>query len=203
LLSSLIQRARHGDPLALHDLLDAVTPSVRGWCGPIALDDAPDAVQETLIVVLNHLADVRDPAAFVGWLRTVAVREAVRIANRAARFIPSELPDLPAPGDPSLVADVDDVLRRLSPEHRAILMLRDRDGFTEEEASATLGIPIGTVRSRLFRARRAFGSAWLGRPAGSEARASRDAHARDAHASRDAQASRKAHRSPDSPGDHQ
>ena len=50
-----------------------------------------DGVQETLIVVLNHLADVRDPAAFAGRLRTVAIREAVRIANRAAPCHPVEV----------------------------------------------------------------------------------------------------------------
>src|SRR5882757_2127717 len=117
--------------LSMHDVLDAVAEPVRRWCGPIALQDSADAVQETMVIVLRRLGELREPAALFGWVRTIAVREAVRVARDAARVAPDELDDIPAPGDPALAVEVHDVLARLSPEHRAVLMLRDMDGFDE------------------------------------------------------------------------
>ena len=91
-------------------------------------------------------------AALFGWARAIAVREAVRVARRAAREQPAELTGLPAPGDPMLAADIRDVLSRLAPEHRAVLMLRDLEGLDERTAAALLRVPVGTVKSRLARA---------------------------------------------------
>ena len=160
-LAATVRAAQRGDAMALHDLLDAVTHYVQRLCGPIALHDAPDATQETLIVVLRRLGSLREPAALFGWVRMIAIREAVRVARSASRATPADLPDLPAPGDPELAADIADVLNRLAPEHRAVLVLRDVEGFDEQRASELLQIPTGTVRSRLFRARRSFRNAWL------------------------------------------
>ncbi len=52
------------------------------------------------------------------------------------------------------------MLARLTPEHRAVLVLRDLEGLDEQAAGALLDVPAGTVRSRLFRARRSFRKAW-------------------------------------------
>jgi RNA polymerase sigma-70 factor (ECF subfamily) len=159
-LAAMVRRAQRGDLIARHELLDLIGPYVRRLCGPIALQDAPDAAQDTLIVVLRRLGDLREPAALFGWVRVIAVREAVRVARASARTAAAELTEVPAPGDPLLAADVRDVLRRLSPEHRAVLMLRDLEGVDERTAGERLGVPVGTVRSRLFRARRSFARAW-------------------------------------------
>jgi RNA polymerase sigma-70 factor (ECF subfamily) len=159
-LADAIRSAQYGDMLAMHDVLDAVAEPVRRWCGPIALQDSADAVQETLVIVLRRLGELREPAALFGWVRTIAVREAIRVARHAARTVPYELDDIPAPGDPALTVEVHDVLAQLSPEHRAVLMLRDMDGFDEPTAAAVLSVPEGTVRSRLFRARQAFRRLW-------------------------------------------
>jgi RNA polymerase sigma factor (sigma-70 family) len=159
-LADAIRSAQHGDMLAMHDVLDAVAEPVRRWCGPIALQDSADAVQETLVIVLRRLGELREPAAFFGWVRTIAVREALRVARQSQRAVPDELGDLPAAGDPALAVEVRDVLARLSPEHRAVLMLRDMDGFDESTAATLLSVPEGTVRSRLFRARQTFRRRW-------------------------------------------
>lgn len=159
-LAPAVRRAQRGDLIAMHDLLDAITPYVRRLCGPIALRDAPDATQETLIVVLRRLGELREPAALFGWVRVIAVREAVRVARQSARSVPVELVEVPAPGDPALAADIRDVLDRLIPEHRAVLMLRDLEGLDEQTVAAHLRVPEGTVRSRLFRARHSFRKAW-------------------------------------------
>jgi len=159
-VAPLVRRAQAGDVLACGELLELLTPQVRRWCGPIALDEGADATQETLIVVLRRLPQLRDPQALFGWVRTIAVREAVRIAERRARSRPAELSDLPESGDPQLLVDIRDVLNRLSPQHRAILMLRDMDGLDEQHAAELLAVPVGTVKSRLARARRSFRKEW-------------------------------------------
>jgi RNA polymerase sigma factor (sigma-70 family) len=157
----LVRAAQRGDQIAVADLMDALAPYVSRVCGPIALQDGPDAAQEALIAILKNLRGLREPAAVYGWARAIAVREAIRVARRAARTVPAELAGLPAPGDPQLAADVRDVLARLTPEHRAVLVLRDLEGLDEQAAGALLNVPAATVRTRLFRARRSFGKAWL------------------------------------------
>jgi RNA polymerase sigma-70 factor (ECF subfamily) len=157
---ALIRAAQRGDRIAVAALMDALVPYVGRVCGPIALQDGPDAAQEALIAILKSLGGLREPAAIYGWARAIAVREAVRVARQAARAVPAELADVPARGDPQLAADVRDVLARLTPEHRAVLVLRDVEGLDEQAAGALLDVPAGTVRSRLFRARRSFRKAW-------------------------------------------
>ncbi len=158
--AALVRAAQRGDTLALHDLLDALAPYVARICGPIALDAAPDAAQEALIAVFRGLRTLREPAALHGWVRAIATREAVRVARRRAMRAADALPDVPARGDPELAADVRDVLARLTPEHRAVLVLRDLEGLDEAAAAALLAVPEGTVKSRLHRARRSFREAW-------------------------------------------
>ncbi|MET7299980.1 RNA polymerase sigma factor [Embleya sp. NPDC005575] len=144
----------------MSDLLDHLIPYVATICGPIALDARQDAVQETLVVVFRALRNLEEPEALYGWVRAIAVREAIRIARRAGRDTPVESTELPAPGDPQLAADIDDVLARLSPEHRAVLVLRDVEGLDEQTAADLLGVPEGTVKSRLHRARAGFRRMW-------------------------------------------
>jgi RNA polymerase sigma factor (sigma-70 family) len=158
--AELVRDARRGDPLAVSQLLTHITPYVRRLCGPIALADGPDATQEALIAVFRNLGRLEDPAALFGWVRAIAVREAIRHVRRVARCAPAELAEVPAPGDPQLVADVRDVLSRLSPEHRAVLVLRDLEGLDERQTAELLGVATGTVKSRLSRARLSFRREW-------------------------------------------
>lgn len=146
--------------MAMHDLLDLLAPYVGRLSGPIALRDGQDAAQEALIVVFRNIRQLRDPEALYGWVRAITVREAVRVARRTGRSYPAELADVPAPGDPQLATDVGDVLARLTPEHRAVLVLRDLEGVDERTAAAMLEVSTGTVKSRLHRARRSFREAW-------------------------------------------
>jgi DNA-directed RNA polymerase specialized sigma24 family protein len=161
-LGGLVRAAQHGDVLAMNDLLGLLAPYVGRLCGPIALQDGPDAAQEALIAVFRGLGQLREPAALFGWVRAIAVREAVRVARRgqAGRTLTGSLADLPAPGDPQLAFDVRGVLARLAPEHRAVLVLRDLEGLDEQAAAAMLQVPRGTVKSRLSRARRSFRKEW-------------------------------------------
>ena len=157
---ALVRAAQRGDTLAMNALLDRLAPYVGRLCGPIALQDGPDAAQEALTTVFRRLHTLRDPAALFGWVRVIAVREAVRVAARSPRNPDIELAELPAPGDPQLAADIRDVLNRLSPQHRAVLVLRDLEGLDERTVSDLLSVEVGTVKSRLHRARSNFRKAW-------------------------------------------
>ncbi|WP_328876186.1 RNA polymerase sigma factor [Streptomyces sp. NBC_00287] len=156
----LVRAAQRGDTLAMAELLDILAPYVGRVCAPIALGQGADAAQEALVAVFKSLRTLKDPAALRGWVRAIAVREAIRVAHRAARTVPADLSALPARGDPQLSADIRDVLDRLSPEHRAVLVLRDVEGLDERTAAALLGVRTGTVKSRLHRARNTFRKAW-------------------------------------------
>jgi RNA polymerase sigma factor (sigma-70 family) len=157
---STVRRARGGDPAALDALIGELSPYVARICGAIALDDGDDAMQETLIAVVRHLPSLREPGAIKGWVRRIAVREAVRVARRRPEAEEAD-GTLPAPGqDLDTTIDVRALLLRLSPDQRAVLVLRDLDGFSELEVARLLSIPEGTVKSRLHRARAAFARRW-------------------------------------------
>lgn len=161
-LVDLVTAAQRGDALAMQELLGLLTPYVGRLCGPIALQDGPDATQEALIAIFRNLGQLTEPAAVFGWARTIAVHAAVRVARANARHgVTMPLEEVPAAGDPLLTSDIRDVLDRLSPEHRAVLVLRDLEGLDEHTVGSVLAVPEGTVKSRLFRARKSFRKAWV------------------------------------------
>jgi RNA polymerase sigma factor (sigma-70 family) len=159
-LQELVRAAQRGEPLALAALLRALAPYVGRICGAIALDDGDDAMQETMIQVLKNLRSLREPAALQGWVRRIAVREALKLAQARRALVPVEhLPERPS-GDAALRVEMADILRQLSPDQRAVLLLRDLEGFGEAEAAALLQVEVGTVKSRVHRARTAFRRRW-------------------------------------------
>jgi RNA polymerase sigma factor (sigma-70 family) len=158
--SELVQRACGGDTLAMAELLDRLAPYVARICGPIALSSGADAAQETLIAVFQGLRSLSRPEALHAWVRVIAVREAVRIARRDQPGVVADLTELPAKGDPQLLVDIHDVLKRLSPKQRAILVLRDIEELDEKTVASILEVPQGTVKSRLARARTSFRKEW-------------------------------------------
>ncbi|WP_254878641.1 RNA polymerase sigma factor [Streptomyces sp. NA04227] len=162
LLARLVHGAQRGDALAMDELLGLLTPYVGRICGPVALQDGADAAQEALIAVFRSIRQLKEPTALFGWVRAIALREALKFAGqrRNRPTVPMEWEEAPVSGDLQLASDIADALHRLAPEHRAVLMLRHVEGLSEQEVSALLDIPVGTVRSRLFRARQSFRSAW-------------------------------------------
>jgi RNA polymerase sigma factor (sigma-70 family) len=162
-LEDVVRAAKRGEPLALAALLRALGPYVGRICAAIALDDGDDAMQETMIRVLKGIHRLREPAALHGWVRRIAVREALRLARTRRTLVPVEqVPEPPNGMAPELRVEVADTLRQLTPEQRAILVLRELEGFAEAEAAALLDVPVGTAKSRLHRARQAFRRRWQG-----------------------------------------
>jgi RNA polymerase sigma-70 factor (ECF subfamily) len=128
---------------------------------------AADAVQEALLAL--WLLDGRpdDPGA---WLNRAVTLRSLNLARRVRRRRAHEQrarlrhPEISSRDDPAddlerrdLARSVRDALGRLRPEYREILTLRDVEGRDYEETADALGLPLGTVRSRIHRARAALG----------------------------------------------
>jgi RNA polymerase sigma-70 factor (ECF subfamily) len=154
-------RARDGDLEAFSALTSSRTNRLFAVARLILRDSerAEDAVQDALIQAWQDLRGLRDPDRFDAWLRRLLVRACYRAAERNRRHAAVELnTDLAgsSSGDPQGQTVVRDQLergfRRLSPEHRAVIVLHHYLGLSLVDAADTLGIPLGTMQSRLSRA---------------------------------------------------
>jgi RNA polymerase sigma-70 factor (ECF subfamily) len=138
-------------------------------------DDARDATQEAFLTALRKLASFRGDAAFSTWLHRVTVNACYDLLRRSARAPltargdePRPEPGPPAPDHAEATAasvDLHRALLRLPPDHRAVLVLHDVQDLSYEEVARVLGVPVGTVKSRLHRARVALGRELRGEPA--------------------------------------
>ena len=142
-------------------------------------DDAADAAQTAFVRAFRALPKFRGEAKIGTWLHRIAANVALDVCNsrkRAPRPFSQMMPDeeggenpVERIADPAHATDPaerlarrerQDVVRaalgRLPPNHRAVITLFDIEGRSYEEASAILGVPMGTVKSRLNRARDAL-----------------------------------------------
>ena len=156
---ALVDLARRGDEEAFADLARAVGDRLMAIAFRILRDAgrAEDAVQQALVTAWRDLPSLRDDDRFEAWLRRILVRACYAEAKRHRRFAANVrllLIDPLARGDDfAVVRDRDQLergFRRLSPEHRAIFVLHHYLGLTLTEVADELGVPIGTVKSRLY-----------------------------------------------------
>src|SRR5882724_9502903 len=135
--------------------------------------DAEDATQETFIKAYRGLRHFRCDSAFYTWLYRIASNCASNLlkARRRDSFKnaidssdyqhavrhPTRLWDLETPEELALTADIrgmaNAALEGLSAEHRTAITLREIDGLSYQQIASAMSVPIGTVRSRVFRAR--------------------------------------------------
>jgi len=160
--TAVVRRAQGGDPAALDLVVRHLLPYLGRICGSIALERGEEALQETMFAVVKHLSALREPAALQGWAKQIAVRTALAVSRGPvpSPVDPQDVMRLVGVADNTTSVDVREVLRGLTPEHRAVLVLRDLAGAPESEIARLLGVPVGTVKSRLHRARQVFRSRW-------------------------------------------
>lgn len=164
--------ARDGDRRALEVLLHRHADLVHAVCRRIVLDpdDALDATQEALVSIARSIGRFDGRARFTTWCYRIATNAALDEVRRARRRpVPVESPPgrLAAPDPVSAVDDrvaLDAALAELPPDFRAAVVLRDLCDLDYAEIARVLGIPPGTVRSRIARGRAALAVA-LGEPA--------------------------------------
>jgi RNA polymerase sigma factor (sigma-70 family) len=158
-----VRAAQRGDAFAVDELIEALYPLVRRICARVAGSHSEDATQEALLAIFRDLPSLRAPEAIVSWASAVTARIATRVDRVDRRQSGSH-----GQADPTLVSlgldhdalEVADVLARLASRDQAVLVLRDVQGLSELDIADALGIPVGTVKSRLHRARRRFREEW-------------------------------------------
>lgn len=120
--------------------------------------DAEDALQETFVAVHRALPAFRGDSKLSTWLYRIAIRTALRLRRRKPVVLEATPEQVVASGDPGereeLSRELEGAMARLSPEHRIVLSLFAIDGLSQEEVALVLGIPVGTVWSRLHTARK-------------------------------------------------
>ena len=156
----LVERARGGDHDAFAVLAGAAIARLDAAARLILRDPelARDAVQDGLVRAWKDLRSLRDPDRFDAWVHRLTVNACLDIMRRRRRrAIEVEITPLDSPlgGDiASLIADrdlLDQALRRLEPEWRALVVAHYYLGMPLPEAASALGIPLGTAKSRLHR----------------------------------------------------
>jgi RNA polymerase sigma-70 factor (ECF subfamily) len=132
-------------------------------------DDAADVVQDAFLNAFQSLPSFKGDAEFFTWLYRIAFNSAISLKRRKRATVSLDAggPDGGIdPDDPSEYvkpgqalqrmedeAQLQEAMSRLSSEHREVLVLKDIEGMKYEDIAEILGVPIGTIRSRLHRAR--------------------------------------------------
>ena len=133
-------------------------------------DDAQDVVQEAFLSAYQSLEGFKGDSQFFTWLYRIAVNTAISYKRKQRLSLSLnqgkngeqgiELPDLSEMSRPDYALEmaeqerrIQHALNRLSVEHRAVLILKDMEGQKYETMAEILQVPIGTIRSRLHRAR--------------------------------------------------
>jgi RNA polymerase sigma-70 factor (ECF subfamily) len=132
-------------------------------------EDAADVVQDAFLNAYQSLHTFKGDAEFFTWLYRIAFNTAISLKRKKRAVVSLDAGGRDGhldPDDPSEYirpgaalersedeAQLRDALERLSPEHREVLVLKDIEGLKYEEIAEILDVPIGTIRSRLHRAR--------------------------------------------------
>ncbi len=182
----LVERGRKGDHDAFTELTRGAVTRLDRAARLILRDPelARDAVQEALIRAWHDLPGLRDPERFDAWLYRLTVNACLDLARRRRRrVIEVEIDSIDAPtvsDHASVLADrevVDAAMRRLDERGRAIVVLHYFLGMPLTDVAATLGIPIGTVKSRLIAPSARCG--WRSKPNRRRRRRSREGRSHD------------------------
>jgi RNA polymerase sigma factor (sigma-70 family) len=155
-----VRAAMGGDHQAFAELVGRYRDAVYGVCYHRAGDaeEAKDLAQEAFLRAYLDLGQLRDPRAFPAWLRRVAERVCATWRRRR-RLQTTSLETAPEPrtyADLDLPLAVRQALMRLSDDARLALTLYYVNGYSTREVGEFLGVPTGTVKSRLYHARRRF-----------------------------------------------
>ena len=164
----LVERARDGDRNAYEALARGSADRLYGIAYQITRDTdrADDATQQALVAMWRDLPMLRDPGRFEGWTYRLVVRACLQDMRqrRRANLRPLSIDDDRAgAGDMAAESANRDQLQRglaaLTGDHRAVVVLRHLGGLQIDEIAEVLGVPRGTVASRLHHATNALRAA--------------------------------------------
>ena len=176
--AALVAQAQAGDQAAFAELACRYRPALvaLGFDRTHNFDDAEDLAQEALVRALEHLRELKEPAAFPAWLRSIAANLCASWTRRPAAF---PLDERAAGDDPDVVAaviarheqrELARALQHLPTANRLALLMHTRDGMSYERIAAFLGVPVSTIEGRIFRARERLRRSLLDKAASSRHR---------------------------------
>lgn len=159
-MDALLQRAAAGDRDAMAALVGEHYPAVYRFCARrIGPELAQDAAQETFLTAQKSLKRFQGNSTITTWLFGIANNHCRNLARKNRMEITYNEPwramaDETTVGESSLVdrEALRAALAKLSPEHREVVMLHEVEGLTYDEAAHVIGVPVGTVKSRLYHA---------------------------------------------------
>lgn len=168
--TELLRRAQKGDPQAFGALVERYQRRVVGVAFAVVhnQDDALELAQETFVRAFENLSKFESRSSFSTWLYRIAANLAIDFRRREGRHTilrgedaENEIQRLPSTrGDSFVEASrselserISGALKELTPEHRAVILLREVEGLSYDEISEVLQVPRGTVMSRLHYAR--------------------------------------------------
>ncbi len=169
----LVARAQAGDEMAFELLVRKYQQKAIQLVSRLVGEaDAPDVAQEAFLKAYRALSGFRGQSAFYTWLYRIAINSAknhlvsrarrpagqdIDIADAELYGHTGQLSDLDTPESALLAQEIKDkvtaVISRLPSDLRQAIVLRELEGLSYEEIAGTMRCPIGTVRSRIFRAR--------------------------------------------------
>lgn len=170
----LVRRFQEGSAGAFEILVERHSGRVYNLCLRILgdPDEAADASQDAFLAAIRKLHTFRGEAAFTTWMHRVTVNACYDSLRRKRRrpllhVVGNETDDRPDPGPPvpdhaervELSIDIERALREVPEDFRVALVLADVEDLPYERIAEVLGIPVGTVKSRVFRGRAALGRA--------------------------------------------
>ena len=157
----LVERARKGDHDAFAELAGAAISRLdtTAWLMVRDQERARDAVQNALFRAWRDLPTLRDPDRFDAWLHRLLANACIDVIRRDRRrrldvAITDTSPLPVVPDAAAAIADRDEIeraFRRLDAEERAVIVMHHYLDLPLPEVAATLGIPLGTAKSRLYR----------------------------------------------------
>jgi RNA polymerase sigma-70 factor (ECF subfamily) len=156
-----LRRAREGDAAAFTALVRAYDPQLRAYAYRLLRDATlmDDALQNAYLSAYRAIGRFRGDASFKNWMYRIVHNACIDLIRK--RWDDGELFESAATiGDPATAGaarlDLIAAFEKMTTEHRAVLVLIDVEGLDYAEAADILAVPIGTVRSRLNRARAAM-----------------------------------------------
>ncbi len=161
----LIRRVQQGDEQAFAQIMalykDRIVNYLYGFSGDY--QKAVELAQETFIRVFFKANKYKPIAPLSSWIYTIASNLAKTECRRSRRMATVSLEDIPNsyssgtyyedPADPGLVRNLREALEALHPRYRVPVVLKDMEGFSQEEIAKIIRRPVGTVKARISRGR--------------------------------------------------
>lgn len=164
-IAEIVRAAQSGEPMAFEQLVSRTEKLARKVAYPIVGRElVEDTLQEAYLVAFRNLSQLREPGAIIPWLSRIVLHASYRISKKKQTPIPL-VKDESSPDQADAVVaklSLHEALKSLRQDDSEVLLLREMAGLSYQELAYSLRLPVGTVKSRLSKARERLKSALAG-----------------------------------------